>query len=127
MPSPRSRDDVRGLHAKSSSKSRLLRVLVFGLLLYTLDVGLHISIASHYLDMRECHAGVTMSFDNFNLADALGVQRPPETTTELTTTTTSTVSANTYTVLRAHISIPQSFTQWIPNWNMNTAIKQYCN
>jgi hypothetical protein len=30
-------------------------VLVFGLILYVVDVGLHISIASHYMDMKNCH------------------------------------------------------------------------
>ena len=67
-----SQDDFLSLE-RSSSKSRLLRILVFGLLLYLLDVGLHITIASHYLDMKNCHRGITHSFEPFTLGDMLDI------------------------------------------------------
>jgi hypothetical protein len=78
-----SREDVRGQHEKSSSKARLLRVLVLGLVLYTLDVSLHITIASQYLDMRNCHRGLQTQFYDFNLGNLLGaaVVLPNETST----------------------------------------------
>ena len=50
----------------------LLKVLLCGLLLYSVNVGLQVSIGAYYLGMRECYRGITMEYDNFNLANALG-------------------------------------------------------
>lgn len=50
---------------------RLIRILVLGLLLYVVDVALHITIASHYLDMRQCHRGIAHTFHDFSLNDTL--------------------------------------------------------
>ncbi|TRY78633.1 hypothetical protein TCAL_14430 [Tigriopus californicus] len=54
---------------KSASKSRLFRVLVFGLLLYVVNIGLHFAIASQYLGMRECHRGISHTLYDFKLSD----------------------------------------------------------
>ena len=57
---------------KSWSTLSLLKVLLFGLVLYSVNVGLQISIGAYYLGMRECYRGITMEYDNFTLAKALG-------------------------------------------------------
>jgi len=40
---------------------------VFGLILYLVDVGLHLCIASHYLTMRQCHRSISHQIVNFKL------------------------------------------------------------
>ncbi len=67
-----SQDDFISLE-KSSTKSRLLKVLVFGLCLYLLDIGLHVAIASHYLQMRDCHRGVQHTIEPFVLKDLVKI------------------------------------------------------
>ena len=39
----------------------LVKVLLFGLLLYSVNVGLQISIGAYYLGMRECYRDASMS------------------------------------------------------------------
>lgn len=46
-------------------------LLLFGLLIYVLDIGLHIGIASKYLTMQGCHRGVSHTFVNFKLDDLI--------------------------------------------------------
>lgn len=46
---------------------QIVRIFVFGLLLYLVDVGLHLCIASHYLTMRQCHRSISHQIVNFKL------------------------------------------------------------
>jgi hypothetical protein len=46
---------------------KLLRLLVFGLCLYLVDVALHLTIASHYLTMRHCHRSISHDLTDFKL------------------------------------------------------------
>ena len=61
--------------AKNGSKGRLVKVLVLGLLLYLLDVGLHLAIAGKYLAMRDCHPGVERVMVDFNLGEVMKADR----------------------------------------------------
>ena len=46
---------------------QVIRVLIFGLFIYIVDVGLHLCIASHYLTMRQCHRSISHDVTNFKL------------------------------------------------------------
>ena len=67
-------------------------MLLCGLLLYSVNVGLQVSIGAYYLGMRECYRGITMEYDNFNLANALG-QNPSKFTTTTPVPTTVSIAS----------------------------------
>ena len=56
--------------SKKPSKTRkliLVSILVLGLSLYVTDVGLHVTIASKYLSMRNCSRNVKHTIKDFSL------------------------------------------------------------
>ena len=68
-----SQDEFISLEKNVSSRSRLIQVLCLGLILYVLDVGLHLTIAGHYLGMRDCHRGVEHVFKDFTLSEIVNL------------------------------------------------------
>ena len=71
-------EDYLSLEKGASSKSRLCKILVMGLLLYVVNISLHIAIASHYLDMRSCHRGLSQTMHNFQLSEILNLNNSLE-------------------------------------------------
>ena len=51
--------------------------VIFGLLLYLLDIGLHISIAVKYLTMQGCYRSVSHNLQNFKLNDLIDLEHLP--------------------------------------------------
>lgn len=52
---------------------KLFRLLVFGLMFYVADIGLHLGIASKYLTMRGCHRGISHTIQDFKLDNLLAL------------------------------------------------------
>jgi len=49
-------------------------LMVFGLCLYLLDIGLHLSLAAKYLTMQGCYRSVSHTFSNFKLDDLVDLE-----------------------------------------------------
>jgi hypothetical protein len=56
---------------KSGFCVKVVRLLVFGLCIYLVDVALHLTIASHYLTMRHCHRSISHDLVIFVLGSTI--------------------------------------------------------
>ncbi len=77
-----SHEEFVSLEKHAASKTRLVNILLLGLGLYLLDIGLHLTLASKYLSLRDCHRGLSHTFMDFRLSDLVNLNSSLEEETD---------------------------------------------